>query len=76
MVVSELITRKKFSSLIETTVKREGISYIEAIIDYCDEHDIPYESAKDFITKSLKDKLEADASTFNYLNTRTSRLPI
>jgi hypothetical protein len=71
----ELLTRKKFSYIIENTVQRESITYIEAIIDYCDEYEIPYESAKDLITKALKDKIEADASNFNYLE-RVSKLPI
>ena len=58
---SLIITKKfrspnEFSLYIEELVAREHISYMDAVIQYCNEIDIDVESVANLINKSLKDK--------------------
>ena len=53
------------------------LNYMEAIISYCEEKNIEFESVGKLISKPLKDKLKAEATELNYLKrTSRSKLPI
>ena len=43
------------------------MNYIEAICHYCAENSIEIESVKKLISKPLKEKLQGNATTLNYL---------
>ena len=69
--VNELIKEKflcqnKFTSDIEQLVLNSELNYIEAIISYCEEKNIEFESVGKLISKPLKDKLKAEATEQNY----------
>ena len=66
-VEEKLMTPKKFSIAIEKTVKQSGISYMDALVDYCNKNQIEPEQIKPLITKSLKEKVEVDARNLNFL---------
>ena len=70
-----LMTPKKFSIAIEKTVKQSGISYMDALVDYCNKNQIEPEQIKPLITKSLKEKVEVDARNLNFLP-KVATLPI
>ena len=74
-VEEKLMTPKKFSIAIEKTVKQSGISYMDALVDYCNKNQIEPEQIKPLITKSLKEKVEVDARNLNFLP-RIATLPI
>lgn len=74
-VQEKLMTPKKFSISIEKTVQESGISYMDALLDYCDKYQLEPEMIKPLITKSLKEKVEVDARNLNYLP-RVATLPI
>ena len=74
-VEEKLMTPKKFSIAIEKTVKQSGISYMDALVDYCNKNQIEPEQIKPLITKSLKEKVEVDARNLNYLP-KVATLPI
>ena len=74
-VEEKLMTPKKFSIAIEKTVKQSGISYMDALIDYCSKNQIEPEQIKPLITKSLKEKVEVDARNLNFLP-KVATLPI
>ena len=69
------MTPKKFSIAIEKTVKQSGISYMDALVDYCSKNQIEPEQIKPLITKSLKEKVEVDARNLNFLP-KVATLPI
>lgn len=48
----------KFSEIIETMVIEKKIDYLDAIITFCDDNDIPHESINKFVSTNLKEKLE------------------
>lgn len=80
--VNELLQEKflcqnKFTGDIEQLVLNSDLNYIEAIISYCEEKNIEFESVGKLISKPLKDKLKAEATELNYLKrTSRSKLPI
>tara|TARA_R100001463_G_scaffold136298_1_gene201326 strand:+ start:119 stop:382 length:264 start_codon:yes stop_codon:yes gene_type:complete len=62
------LCQDKFSNDIEMLVKdNKGMNYIEAICHYCAENSIEIESVKKLISKPLKEKLQGNATTLNYL---------
>jgi UDP-glucose 6-dehydrogenase len=77
---SLIITKKfrspnEFSLYIEGKVAAQDISYMEAIIQYCDEVDIDVESISKLINQSLKDKVQIEAEDGNYFKKR-GKLPL
>ena len=74
-VQEKLMTPKKFSISIEKTVQESGISYMDALLDYCDKYQLEPEMIKPLITKSLKEKVEVDARNLNFLP-KVATLPI
>lgn len=77
---SLIITKKfrspnEFSLYIEGKVAAQYISYMEAIIQYCEEVDIDIESISKLINQSLKDKVQIEAEDGNYFKKR-GKLPL
>ena len=77
---SLIITKKfrspnEFSLYIEGKVAAKDISYMEAIIKYCEEVDIDIESISKLINQSLKDKVQIEAEDGNYFKKR-GKLPL
>ena len=62
-----IITKQNFAMAIEQLVKTKEMSYVEAIIHYCDERTLDPEDISKLCVGSLKDKLEAEAQRNNLL---------
>jgi len=72
-----LMNSKKFALIIENLVKSKKISYIEAVINYCEEHEIDMSSVGSLINKSLKEKIKLEAEKLNLIErSSTGVLPI
>lgn len=65
----------EFSLYIEELVAKDNISYMDAVIQYCNEIDIDVESVVNLINKSLKDKIQYEAEEQNYMKPR-GKLPL
>jgi hypothetical protein len=67
---------KEFSLQIEKIVQeRKGISYMDAILRYCEENEIDTGTVAPLLTKTLKDKITIEAQNLNYIP-KTGQLPI
>jgi hypothetical protein len=66
-VEDNFLTKTKFSKLVERTVIEKRLSYMDAIVWLCEEHNIEIEDCRKFINPIIKDKLEAEARRLNYL---------
>lgn len=62
-----LFTKKSFSELIETKVKKDRSSYLDAIIDVCKERMIDPEDIAKLLSNPIKAKLEAEGMNLGYL---------
>ena len=72
-----VMTPKKFAVIIETMVNeaKGGISYMDAILDYCEKNQMEPDAIAPLISKPLKEKIEADARELNFLP-KVATLPI
>jgi hypothetical protein len=68
----KFMTIARFSAEVETLVNSDSMSYIDAIIHYCDTNDIELETVPKLISKPLKEKLKHEAQQLNFIK-KTSR---
>tara|TARA_Y200000002_G_scaffold99050_1_gene80295 strand:+ start:139 stop:357 length:219 start_codon:yes stop_codon:yes gene_type:complete len=69
---------KEFSLIIEGVVKdKRPITYMDAIIWYCEQNQIEVESVGRLISKALKEKIQVEASKANLIKIeQTGKLPV
>ena len=70
-----LSTTKTFSLEIENIAKEKRVSHMEAVLWYCKKEGIEPDTVGSLISKSLKEKKEANARDLNFLP-RQAQLPI
>ena len=63
-----IITPNKFALLIEETVKTKKMTYIDAILWYCEKNGIDPSDSKKLVNKALKEKVTYEAQNLNLLN--------
>ena len=69
---------KEFSLIIEGVVKdKRPITYMDAILWYCEDNQIEVESVGRLISKALKEKIQVEASKANLIKIpETGKLPV
>ena len=69
---------KEFSLIIEGVVKdKRPITYMDAIIWYCEQNQLEVESVGRLISKALKEKIQVEASKANLIKVeQTGKLPV
>ena len=68
---------KKFAQIIEGIVKDKRISYLDAVLHYCENNDIDTASVGPLINKSLKEKIQLEAEKLNLIEkSSTATLPL
>ena len=70
-----LSTTKTFSLEIENIAKEKRVSHMEAVLWNCKKEGIEPDTVGSLISKSLKEKIEANARDLNFLP-RQAQLPI
>jgi cell division ATPase FtsA len=61
------LTKAKLTKLIQTTVLEKRLTYIDAIVDICEENKIEIEDISKFLSAVVKEKIEVEAMNLNYL---------
>ena len=69
------MTSKEFVIIIEKLKREKKISYIDAIVSYCEKNNIETDTVGKLISKPLKEKIEVEARNLNLLQ-KTWTLPI
>ena len=70
-----LNTSKTFSMEIERLAIDKNISHMDAVLDYCQRNELEPDTVGNLISKSLKEKIEANARELNFLP-RQAQLPV
>ena len=70
-----LITKKfksstDFGMFIDEIVNKKKVTYMEAVIGYCDEADIDVDSISSLINQKLKEKIQVEAEQANMIRPR------
>ena len=76
IIVVMIVTPSKFALLIENIVKDKKVSYMDAVILYCEENGIDPSNVKPLVNKHLKEKIAYEAQALNMLKDKTAKLPI
>jgi hypothetical protein len=61
------LTASKFESIIDKMVHESDYTYVEAILEYCEENSLDPEDTVKYINTNLKKKIEVEAIMHNYL---------
>jgi hypothetical protein len=69
-----IFTKKTFSELVETRVKQDRGTYIDAIVSICQERMTDPEDVAKLLSNPIKAKLEAEGMNLGYLK-KTNELP-
>lgn len=64
-----------FSDKVEDLVWDKDISYLDAMMLYCQKNDYELEVAATLCTSALKDKIADDCNDLNLLKTKVHRIP-
>lgn len=68
---------KEFSLIIEKIVKEKRLSYMDAVIWYCEQNSLDTGTVGSLISKSLKEKIEVEATDLRMLNSPPAgKLPL
>jgi len=70
-----LNTSKTFSLRIEQIAIEKSITHMDAVLWYCDQEGLEPDSLRPLISKSLKEKIEANARDLNFLP-KCAQLPV
>ena len=60
---------------LQKMAKEKNLTHMDAVVEYCSSKGVEPESVTRLISKSLKDKIEANARDLNYFPKR-AKLPI
>ena len=72
-----ILTKKKFTSSVEQLVIDNHLTYIDAIVYFCQENHLEPDSVKGLITPPLKEKIKAEAVSLRFLKEESNaKLPI
>lgn len=72
---TNFLTKSKFSRKVEQTVQEKRLSYIDAVVNICDEHNIDTGDVKKFLSNVIRDKIEAEAQSLHFLP-KGNELPV
>lgn len=76
-IEDSILTKKRFSKLIENYIAHHpDITYMEAVINICDERSLDPLDIGKLISPAIKDKIEAEAIKNNLVKGVGNSLPI
>ena len=61
------LTKKNFSMMIEDTVRKTDLGYLDSILHLCEENKIELEDVKKYLNDNIKQKLEVEAMNLNFI---------
>lgn len=62
-----MLTKNKFTKMIEETVREKRITYMDAVVFLCEKNNIEIEEIKKFISPTIKGKIEVEAQNLNFI---------
>lgn len=73
----KIMTRKRFSTAVETLVSKNNMSYIDAATYVVEKKGLDYKNLKKLLTDSLKQKIEEEAASLHLVRIKQgNKLPI
>ena len=69
-------TSAEFFTKIQTIVEETRLSYMDAILWYCEKNGIDPSDSRKLVNKALKEKLTYEAQSLNLLKEKVPQLPV
>lgn len=66
---------KNFSDLIERLRRQKKLSYMDAIVLYCEENNFEIESAAKILSPTIKNQLRIEAEKLHFIPAKKDKLP-
>ena len=63
----KFLTKKSFSTMVESFVYRNKQSYMDAIVHLCEENGLELEDVKKYLSTAIVEHLEAEARQLRFL---------
>jgi len=63
----KLITKKSFSSMTESFVFRNRMTYMDTIVHLCEKNNLELEDVKKYLSTTIVEHLESEARQLNFL---------
>lgn len=61
------MNKKRFSKMVEKTVRTKGLNYMDSIVHLCEENNMEIEDVKKYLNQSIIENLECEAMQLNFL---------
>ena len=61
MSLDNILTKKRFSKLVEERVEKRKMAYMDAVLEICEEREIDPSEIGKLVSPIVKDKIEAEA---------------
>ena len=71
-----MLDTKTFSMKIEMVASDLRVSYMDAIVWYCEKHELEIETAAKMINTKIKETIAMEASKLNLMKEKINSLPI
>lgn len=71
----DVLTKDKFSIIIEELVRDHKLSYVDAIVHWCEKNQMEVETAAKLVSPLIKEKMLVECQDLNIIK-RGARLPI
>lgn len=71
-----MMTKTKFSYIIEAIVRDDRLSYSEAIVHWCELNEMEIEVAAKLISPVIKEKMMSECINLNIIKGGGAKLPI
>lgn len=77
IILKKVLTLPKFQKDIQEFIERTGADYIDAVLNYCEKHNIEIDTIATLIKSSvkLKSHIQSEAEDLNFLP-KSAKLPI
>lgn len=63
----KFLTKKSFSSMIESFVFQNRMSYMDTIVHLCEKNSLDLEDIKKYLSSTIVEHLESEARQLNFL---------
>lgn len=71
-----MLTKQKFTKMIEQVVKEKGLAYLEAVVYICDKNNIEVEDVGKFISPAIKTKIQGEATKLNMMQEKNRSIEL
>lgn len=76
MIEETILTKKKFAKIVEEHVVSLRVSYMDAILQVCEDRELDPADISKLVSPVIKDKLEAECIELRLIEGTTAQLPV